>query len=84
MKVSLRANTARIRVVDVGGTHVKVLATGQKGPRKIPSGPTMTAMRFLEGFVSGSQNAYATGNNFVTTRLGSRAGELWPAHHHQI
>jgi len=33
----------RILVVDVGGTHVKVLATGHKMPIKIDSGPKMTA-----------------------------------------
>lgn len=32
----------RILVIDVGGTHVKVLATGHKVPIKIPSGPKMT------------------------------------------
>ena len=32
-----------VLVVDVGGTHVKVLATGQAVERKIDSGPTMTA-----------------------------------------
>ena len=32
----------RILVVDVGGSHVKVLATGQRTPLKIPSGPSMT------------------------------------------
>jgi predicted NBD/HSP70 family sugar kinase len=32
----------RILVVDVGGTHVKVLATGQKEPREIVSGAKMT------------------------------------------
>jgi polyphosphate glucokinase len=32
-----------ILVVDVGGTSVKILATGQEKPRKVPSGPTMTA-----------------------------------------
>lgn len=31
-----------ILVIDVGGTNVKVLATGQKMPIKIPSGPAMT------------------------------------------
>ena len=30
-------------VVDVGGTHVKILATGQREERKADSGPTMTA-----------------------------------------
>ena len=32
----------KILVVDVGGTHIKVLATGHKRPLKIPSGPDMT------------------------------------------
>ena len=32
-----------ILVVDVGGTSVKVLATGQNAPRVFPSGPTLTA-----------------------------------------
>jgi polyphosphate glucokinase len=31
-----------VLVVDVGGTHVKVLATGQPVERKVVSGPTMT------------------------------------------
>jgi polyphosphate glucokinase len=35
----------KVLVVDVGGTHVKILATGQKTPRKIASGPKMTAQR---------------------------------------
>jgi polyphosphate glucokinase len=33
----------KILVLDVGGTNIKVQATGQKQPRKIPSGPDMTA-----------------------------------------
>ena len=32
----------RILVVDVGGSHVKVLATGHRTPLKIPSGRTLT------------------------------------------
>jgi polyphosphate glucokinase len=32
----------RILVVDVGGTHVKVLATGRRTPLRLPSGPTLT------------------------------------------
>jgi polyphosphate glucokinase len=35
--------TRRVLVVDVGGTHVKRLATGQTAPREFPSGPTLTA-----------------------------------------
>jgi polyphosphate glucokinase len=33
----------QILVIDVGGTNVKVLATGQSQPVNIPSGPAMTA-----------------------------------------
>ena len=32
----------RVLVIDVGGTHIKVLATGRKEPVKIASGPTLT------------------------------------------
>jgi len=37
-----------ILVVDVGGTKVKVLATGQKKPVKIPSGSKMTAREMVK------------------------------------
>ena len=37
--------THKILVVDVGGTHIKILATGQKTPRKHDSGPKMTARK---------------------------------------
>jgi polyphosphate glucokinase len=33
----------KVLVVDVGGTHLKILASGQQTPRKIASGPKMTA-----------------------------------------
>ncbi|HYL12304.1 MAG TPA: ROK family protein [Terriglobales bacterium] len=33
----------KVLVIDVGGTSIKLLATGQKEPRKFPSGPNMTA-----------------------------------------
>jgi polyphosphate glucokinase len=36
-----------ILVVDVGGTNVKILATGHEGPRKFPSGPTLTAEQMV-------------------------------------
>jgi polyphosphate glucokinase len=32
-----------VLVVDVGGTHVKILATGQDAPREFASGPKLTA-----------------------------------------
>ena len=39
----------KVLVVDVGGTHVKILATGEDTPRKIPSGPTLTAKQMVFG-----------------------------------
>lgn len=37
-----------ILTIDVGGTNVKLLVTGQKQERKIPSGPTFTAAQMAE------------------------------------
>jgi polyphosphate glucokinase len=36
-----------VLVVDVGGTHVKILATGQDKPRRFPSGPSLTAEQMV-------------------------------------
>jgi len=36
-----------VLVIDLGGTNVKVLATGQKKPRRYPSGSTMTPRRMV-------------------------------------
>jgi len=38
----------RVLVIDVGGTHVKVLATGRREPVEIPSGPRMTARAMVQ------------------------------------
>jgi polyphosphate glucokinase len=38
-----------VLVVDVGGSHVKILATGQDEPRRFPSGPTLTAEQMVAG-----------------------------------
>jgi polyphosphate glucokinase len=38
-----------VLVVDVGGTHVKILATGQTQPRKFDSGPKLTPERMVLG-----------------------------------
>ena len=32
-----------VLVIDVGGTNIKILATGQQEPIKSPSGPAVTA-----------------------------------------
>ena len=39
----------RVLVVDVGGTHVKILATGRRTPRRFASGPTLTAQQMVSG-----------------------------------
>jgi hypothetical protein len=47
---AMKAKTAKspqVLVVDIGGTNVKMLATGQKEPRKYPSGPTMTPRKMV-------------------------------------
>jgi polyphosphate glucokinase len=38
-----------VLVIDVGGTYVKILATGQKEPRRFASGPSMTPKRMVAG-----------------------------------
>jgi hypothetical protein len=47
MKEATPAKKTKILVIDVGGTNVKMFATGQKMPVKIPSGPTMTASKMV-------------------------------------
>lgn len=37
----------RILVIDIGGTHVKLLATGRRAPEKVDSGPEMTPRRMV-------------------------------------
>ncbi len=37
----------RVLVVDVGGSHVKILATGGGEPRRFPSGPKLTAAKMV-------------------------------------
>src|SRR5215467_4014316 len=36
-----------VLVIDVGGTHVKILATGQGAPRQFDSGPTLTPKKMV-------------------------------------
>ena len=38
-----------VLVVDVGGTNVKILTTGQQERRRFPSGPTLTAEEMVRG-----------------------------------
>ena len=36
-----------VLAIDTGGTHVKILAAGEKLPREFPSGPALTARRMV-------------------------------------
>ena len=56
----------RVLVVDVGGTHVKVLAAGQKTPHEFPSGPTLTAEQMVAGV-----KTVAAGRKYDTVSIGS-------------
>lgn len=47
MKTARTARSPKVLVIDVGGTNVKMLATGQKEPRRYPSGPTMTPRKMV-------------------------------------
>lgn len=41
--------TIKVLAIDVGGTHVKILATGNQQPRKFPSGQKLTPQKMIEG-----------------------------------
>jgi polyphosphate glucokinase len=43
-----------VLVIDIGGTHVKVLVTGEQEPRKFPSGPTLTAKQMVAAVKKGT------------------------------
>ncbi len=45
----------RILVIDVGGTHVKVLATGRRTPLKLPSGPDLTPEMMVSEVLAATQ-----------------------------
>ena len=44
-----RSGVKRVLVVDIGGTSVKILATGQTEARSFPSGATLTPARMVSG-----------------------------------
>jgi len=44
-----RAKPTKILVIDVGGTSVKLLATGQQAPRRFASGPDLTPDAMIAG-----------------------------------
>src|SRR6201981_3005430 len=47
MKRVHTGESPKVLVIDVGGTNIKLLATGQKDSRKIASGPSMTARKMV-------------------------------------
>ena len=47
--VAKKSSVKHVLVVDVGGTSVKILATGQNERRSFPSGPTLTPKRMVSG-----------------------------------
>lgn len=55
----------RVLVIDVGGTNVKILVSGEPEPRHLPSGPTMTAAMMTE-----SVKALARGWEFDAVAIG--------------
>ena len=44
-----RRSHMKVLAIDIGGTHVKILATGQREPREFVSGPTMTPRKMVAG-----------------------------------
>jgi polyphosphate glucokinase len=44
-------STVNVLVIDIGGTGVKLLATGRDAPRKFPSGPDLTPEQMVKGVV---------------------------------
>jgi len=47
--VAKTSAAGKVLVVDVGGTSVKILATGQTEERSFPSGPTLTPKQMVSG-----------------------------------
>ena len=54
-----------VLVVDVGGTHVKILATGKKEKREFASGPRLTAPQMVS-----SVRKLAQGWNYQVVSIG--------------
>jgi hypothetical protein len=71
----MAANRMRILVIDVGGTHVKVLATGHKKFVEIPSGRKMTRGDHLRGTCH-----YSRLENMMLSRLAILDLRPWSPH----
>ncbi|MDE2038406.1 MAG: ROK family protein [Elusimicrobia bacterium] len=51
-----KRSPASILVVDVGGTHVKLLASGRRTAVKLPSGPTLRPAAMVAAIVAATRN----------------------------
>jgi len=47
--MKVRGLRSKVLVIDIGGTHVKALATGQSEERMFDSGPTLTPRKMVSG-----------------------------------
>lgn len=46
----------KVLMIDVGGTNVKLMASGHEGFRKFPSGPELTAAKMVKGVLETTQD----------------------------
>ncbi len=46
----------KVLVVDIGGTNVKMLASGQEIPRRFPSGKKMTPLQMIQGVLGATKD----------------------------
>lgn len=46
----------KVLMIDVGGTNVKLMASGHEGFRKFPSGRTLTASKMIKGVIKATED----------------------------
>jgi predicted NBD/HSP70 family sugar kinase len=46
----------KVLVIDIGGTNVKMLATGKDTPRKFPSGPELNPYQMVAGVLAATRD----------------------------
>ena len=50
------ANDVKILVIDIGGSHVKVLMSGQRTPTKLDSGPDLTPRQMMKAVLKATED----------------------------
>jgi polyphosphate glucokinase len=60
-----RGEARKVLAVDIGGTHVKILASGRRAKRRVDSGPEMSAQQMVEAV-----KALAEGWDYCVVSLG--------------